>query len=230
MPPLSWPSPFLALAGCSSDDASEGDGASSAPEAASDTASEMAAPTSATAAPSATESAGSAGRRRGSRWTRQGNHVQADQFFDDSASTEVPDNTPSLNRAIQARAALRRGNALKAFQILHSFVEELLDNDTMSGTGLTAIEFINMMVEVDRLPDAARILGYVESTGLLDVEAAAFRTLVAGAASRIATDGAKSLAREQAIGRGLDDRQALAYIRDVLDRLLDNGQRVGPDI
>jgi len=77
-----------------------------------------------------------------------------------------------------------------------------------------------MMAAVDRLPDAARVLGYLTTTG--DFGALAVRTLVADAAGKIAAS-----APEQPIGQQLDARQALAYMRDVLDELAGGRQLTG---
>lgn len=151
--------------------------------------------------------------------TFQGNHQVADQFFEEAVDVDIPDHTNSLNKPIEARAALRRGNQTEAFQLLHSFVDELLDNDNMSGAGFACIEFINTMAAVNRLHEAARMLGHLEATGMLNVEPAAFKTLVADTAARIAADTTQALDSEQAIGRDLDQHQALGFMSDVLGRL-----------
>ena len=103
--------------------------------------------------------------------------------------------------------------------MLRSYVEELLDNDNMYVGRFACGEFVRMMVKVDHAPEAARILGFLESTGSPD--AANLRSLVAGDARRIEAGGDDTIDHERSIGRSLDDRQALSFIRDVLDRLLD---------
>jgi hypothetical protein len=70
-----------------------------------------------------------------------------------------------------------------------------------------------MMAAIDRLPDAARVLGYLTTTG--DFGALAVRTLLADAASTIAA----TPDLEGPPGQQLDARQALVYMRDVLDEL-----------
>lgn len=79
-----------------------------------------------------------------------------------------------------------------------------------------------MMASLDRLHDAARVLGYLATAG--DFGALAARTLVADAAGRIAT-AEPAPGSEQPPGHQLDARQGLEYMRDVLDELAD-AQRV----
>ena len=95
----------------------------------------------------------------------------------------------------------------------------------MSGTDLVCIEFINMMTTINRLPDAARILGLLDTTGLPPVEAL---LLGADAADKVASNPTATAAREEAAERRLDERHALNYIRDVLDELLDQQAVVRP--
>ena len=117
----------------------------------------------------------------------------------------------------RSAGALRRGDRSRAFEILRSYIDELLDNDNMYVGKFACIEFVRMMVKVDRRPEAARILGFLESTGSLDVSGLSSR--VAGDAERTAADAEHDTDHERAIGRDLDDRRALIFIRDVLDRL-----------
>jgi hypothetical protein len=83
------------------------------------------------------------------------------------------------------------------------------------------VEFVKMMVKVDCLPEAARILGFLESTGSLEVST--LRSLVVGTTGGFDVDGD----HERRIGGDLDNRHALTFMRDVLDRLLDGGCRLG---
>ena len=154
----------------------------------------------------------------------QGRHHEASQFYEDAAGVDVPDRTHTLKNPLAARAALRRGDRLQAFEIFRSYIDELLVNDNMYIGKFACVEFIRMMVKVDRLPEAARILGFLESTGSLDVPA--LRSLVADDAGGIAVDSERATDHERTIGRDLDDRHALTYMRDVLDRLVDRWQVV----
>ena len=149
----------------------------------------------------------------------QGTRDRAEQLFDDAIDVEVPQRTHSPNKAIEAGAVFRRGDRTRAFRILRTHVDELLDDDNMQAACVTTVEFVNMTATVDRLPDAARMLGFLETTGLLD--APAWRTLVEEAESKIAADVHPHLAREQASGRNIGHRQALEYMREVLRQLAD---------
>ena len=128
-----------------------------------------------------------------------------------------------MKNPLEARAALRRGDRLRAFEMLRSYIDELLDNDNVYIGKFACIEFVSMMVKVDRPPEAARILGFLESTGALDVSA--LRSLVADDAGTIGGRLQHDTDRQHTAGRHLDDRRALIFMRDVLDRLVDGEQR-----
>ena len=82
----------------------------------------------------------------------QGKPDLADRFFDEAISVDVPDRTVSVNKPIEARAAFRRGNRSAAFRILRAYVHELLETDYPDLAANAAVEFINMMAIIDRLP------------------------------------------------------------------------------
>jgi predicted ATPase/DNA-binding SARP family transcriptional activator len=147
----------------------------------------------------------------------QGDPAQADRYFAESASVDVPDRTLSANKTIEARAAFRRGQRTQAFRILRSYINDLLETDNVVAASVVGIEFINLMVAIDRLPDAARMLAYLKAAN--DFGALASRTLVADAANKIAAGTALASDPEQAPEQQLDDRQALVYMRDVLAEL-----------
>lgn len=147
----------------------------------------------------------------------QGKPDLADRFFDEAFSIEVPERTVSVNKPIEARAASRRGNRSAAFRILRAYVDELLDNDYPDLATNAAVEFVNMMVSIDRLPAAARVLDYLEDAG--DFGALAARTLVADAAARISANAERIPDRDRSPEPRFDARHALTYMRDVLDEL-----------
>jgi len=144
----------------------------------------------------------------------QGETEAAEQLFDDAASIDVPDRTSSVNEPAQARAAFRRGHQSRAFRILRSHVIELLETDYTDLAKNAAIEFINMMAALDRLPEAARILGYLAGAG--DFGTVAVRALVADAGNKIAVSAKQSPDKFETSGHELDARQALEYMRDKL--------------
>ena len=98
----------------------------------------------------------------------QGRHHDGERYYEGAAGVDVPDRTHTLKNPLQARAAFRRGDRPQAFELLRSYVEELLDNDNMYVGRFACGEFIRMMVKVDRVPEAARILGFLESTDSRD--------------------------------------------------------------
>jgi hypothetical protein len=151
----------------------------------------------------------------------QGRHHDERQYYEDAAGVDVPDRTHTLKNPLEARAALRRGDRSRAFEMLSSYIDELLDNDNIFVGKFACGEFVRMMVKVDRRPEAARILGFLETTGSPDVSA--LRSRFAGGDGGIVAD----FEHERTIGRDLDDRRALIFMRDVLDRLVDDKQVVG---
>ena len=73
-----------------------------------------------------------------------------------------------------------------------------------------------MMAAVDRLPEAARITGYLASAG--DFGTVAVRALVADAGDKIAVSAKQFPDQFETSGHELDARQALEYMRDKLGR------------
>jgi len=147
----------------------------------------------------------------------QGKPDFADRFFDEAISIDVPDRTVSVNKPIEARAAFRRGNRSAAFRILRAYVHELLETDYPDLAANAAVEFINMMAIIDRLPAAARVLDYLRGAG--DFGALATRTLVAEAAAQVAANADRIPDQDRSPEPRLDARYALRYMRDVLDAL-----------
>ena len=141
----------------------------------------------------------------------------ADRFFDEAISIDVPDRTVSVNKPIEARAAFRRGNRSAAFRILRAYVHELLETDYPDLAANAAVEFINEMAIIDRLPAAARVLDYLRTAG--DFGALATRTLVTEAAAQVAANADRIPDQDRSPEPRLDARHALRYMRDVLDAL-----------
>lgn len=137
----------------------------------------------------------------------QGRQDRAEQLFDEAVGVEVPAGTHSPNKTVEARAVFRRGDRVRAFAILRSHVDDLLNTGNVHGAWVASIEFVAMMATVGRLADAARILCYLDATGLLNKPV--WETQVAEARGRIA--GAVP-------DPDLDDRQALEYMRRTLDQ------------
>ena len=155
----------------------------------------------------------------------QGKPDLADKYFEEAISVEVPERTVSVNKPIEAQAAFRRGNRTTAFRILRAYVDELLETDYPDLAANAAVEFITMMVAIERLSAASRVLDYLRAAG--DFGALAARTLVADAVARIAAGSPGGRAGRPTDGESpepqLDARHALTYMRDVLDDQLNRG-------
>ena len=134
---------------------------------------------------------------------------RADRLFTEAAAVQVPERTQSPGRSIEARTAFGRGQRSRAFRILSSYIDELIGTGNMQAICVTCVEFINMMVQAGRLQDAALMLRHLDKT------APYWAPQVAEARSAIA---AARLAPDQEQG-GLDDHQALEYMRRLLNQL-----------
>jgi tetratricopeptide (TPR) repeat protein len=147
----------------------------------------------------------------------QGRHSQAERYFDEAASIDLPEGALSANKIVEARAAFRRGRRTQAFEILHSFIDEQFETDNMAAASVVCVEFINMMAAIDRRAEAAHMLSYLAAAN--DFGALASRTLVAEAASKIAESPGHATDEARTPTPRIDDRQALTYMREVLDHL-----------
>jgi hypothetical protein len=144
-----------------------------------------------------------------------GDRARANQLFDEAADVAVPDRTHVSTPPIEAAAAFRRGDRVTAFELLRSHALALLEVDDLHETSSIAVAFVDMMGRLELVTEAARILGFLETTGVL--ETALFRTDVAGVVALVAVE---DLDHERSLGREFDHRHALMFISDVLDRLI----------
>ena len=98
-----------------------------------------------------------------------------------------------------------------------SYIDEQFETDNVVVASVVCIEFINMMAAIDRdrrgCPHA-RYLAAANEFGAL-----ASRTLVAEAADKIAAAVRQGSEPTAESARHIDDRAALAYMRDVLVEL-----------
>lgn len=155
-------------------------------------------------------------------------HVLAESLYDESLAVPVPPRTNSPNEVLRARTAFRSGDRVRAFTVLRSYVEELLDVRNLSGAGLISLEFVNMMVASEHLDEAARILGYLDVTGMLQAEGPGFHQLVTEAAAQVDADPEAAATRRRLATEAVDDEWALTTIRDMLEVLLDRGSTASP--
>ncbi len=150
----------------------------------------------------------------------RGEAERAQALYDEALEIEVPPTTNSPNDVLRARTLFRRGQTRQAYIVLREYTSDLLEMGNLSGSAIVAIEFINMMVAEERLELAATMLGYLDETGLLEVEGPAFRLLVEDASATVDADPAALARRRQASGEGVGDREALSIIRGFLDELI----------
>jgi hypothetical protein len=78
------------------------------------------------------------------------------------------------------------------------------------------VEFVDLMAAAGNLAEAGRIIDHLDATGALD-GTLPYKSMVADAAAEVAAGTATPAA--DAPPRDLDDRGALVYMRDTLDRL-----------
>ncbi|MFI6096035.1 BTAD domain-containing putative transcriptional regulator [Lentzea sp. NPDC051213] len=119
-------------------------------------------------------------------------------FFDEAADVELPPGTLSANKTAAARAAFRKGQKEKAFELLEAHIDELLETGNVVAASVVAVEFI-AVTKADQPDEAARVLGYLQHAN--DFGALAAQRLVSGVTTTAA---------------GMDDREALVYMRRTL--------------
>lgn len=155
----------------------------------------------------------------------QDDHERADRYWDESMNVEVPPRTNSPNEGLSARAAFRQGRRTEAYRILVGYIDELMEVSNLAGVVMVGIEFVNMMTTVDRLEDAALILGHFDSTGLLESEGPGFNTLIAEAVETVSADPDARAVRADAAARTLDEHDALTAMRRALTDLVGDEPR-----
>ena len=144
----------------------------------------------------------------------QGRSDEADDWFDQALDVPVPPRTHTPSLAHRAGRTFRRGDRRQAYRILRAHITTILDTDNMQAGLLAAIEYVNMMTDADRLPQAARVVRHLATTGLLDSEH--WRQLVAPAAlDATSTDDHDGPTSEPEP----DGRQMLTWIAKDLDDL-----------
>lgn len=119
-------------------------------------------------------------------------------FFDEAADAELPPGTLSANKTAEARRAFRRGDHGKAFELLTAHIDELLETGNVVAASVVAVEFI-AITKASMREEAARVLGYLKHAN--DFGALAAERLVSGLTTT---------------APGMDDREALLYMRAVL--------------
>ncbi len=142
----------------------------------------------------------------------QEDRARADRYFDEGVGVEVPPRTHTPAEPLKAGAAFRRGDHARGFRTLRDHLDEILLTDNMQAGMMDCIEFVRMMTAIGRLDEAAVVLGHLRTGHLLD--GPGWRLLVAEPATALAEHPAPQ------DHRVTDDRTALGFMRDVLDRLV----------
>lgn len=142
----------------------------------------------------------------------RGDLRRSEQLFEAAVSVAVPPRTHSPNRPIKARIAWRHGERTRAVALLRAHVDELLATGNMQSASLVALELVTILTADGRAAEAARMLGYLQATHLLD--APGFAALVADPAAALTGD--PMLDPDLAAGRDLDDHAALTEMRTLL--------------
>ncbi len=150
-----------------------------------------------------------------------GDHERADRLADNAAEVATPEGTLPVSGPMEARCALRRGDRRGAVLILRDHLEMIADTDVPGVVRLACMPFIEVMVDVDQLHDAAPVLRFLETSGTFG--SLTLRALDAETATKIAAadpdPGATSTATFT--GAVADSQMVIAHMADVLDRLID---------
>lgn len=147
----------------------------------------------------------------------QGRHDEAHRFLDEASRMDLPDRTMALNKPIEARAAVKRGDHARGFEILRTHVAELIETDNLVIGTLACSEFVNLMVEVGRIRDASLIIGFVEMNNVFSE--IVIQTYV-GDAMADRGEGSNSVSQEdRQRGSTLAPRDALAHIVEALSKI-----------
>lgn len=149
----------------------------------------------------------------------RGDVVRAELLYDQIASMPLPPRTNSPNEGLGARRMFQAGDHRGAFTGLRDHIRDLLEANNLSGAGTIGIEFVNMMIAIERLDHGAMVLGYFQSNGLLDVEGPGFHVLLRDAIATVAADADAAQRRADSAARDLGPRDVMAEMAGVLDEL-----------
>jgi len=150
----------------------------------------------------------------------RGHDEHTETLYLAATSVDVPPPTNSPNETLAARQAFNDGYPERAFSILRSYVDELLDVGNHSGVVLVSLEFVNMTSSLDQMEATATIVGHLRSGGFLSDPTTGLAALIADAAQRVDNNPTTRAVAEQAESQDLDQRDTLRVVRDALDELI----------
>ncbi len=113
----------------------------------------------------------------------RGNVDDARERFLAAAEVAIPPGTYAATRPAEVEALFAAGDHDRARSLLLEHIDDVLAMGTVDVARLVAVAFVNVMVGMDRLEDAAPALAYLDSLG--DFGQLARTILVAEAAARI---------------------------------------------
>lgn len=122
-------------------------------------------------------------------------------------------------------AALALEPRRRAFGILRDHASDLRERRDLYEARLLCVEVVNLLVTEDRTADAARLLGYLEESGLLANPA--FAAIVRDSTDLIERTVADHT-RLRAAGRRLDDAAALDLVHGIAGELAQARPEVAP--
>lgn len=152
-----------------------------------------------------------------------GDDDATERYWAEVADVVVPPRTNSPIETLAARNEYRNGRPREAARILDRYMDDLVEDDNMSGVGMVGIEYVNMMTGLGDLDAAAEVLGHFDTTGLLDVEGPGFRVLIQDAVDAVAADEVASATRARVAARGdMDERAVIVVMRAGIAALLES--------
>ncbi len=144
----------------------------------------------------------------------------AHQVYDEVLAIPVPPQTNSANAVLEARAVFRRGERRRAYGLLRRFIDDELAVGNMSSAGLISLEFVNQAVATGRMEDAALLLGYLDQSGILDVDGRGFKLLISESVAAVDADAVASAVRASVREIEATAEWALDTIRGLLEDLI----------
>lgn len=144
----------------------------------------------------------------------------AQQVYDEVLAIPVPPQTNSANAVLEARAVFRSGDHVRSYELLRRFIDEELAVGNLGAAGLVSLEFINQAVATGRMEQAALLLGYLDQSGMLDVDGRGFKLLISESMAAVEADPVASTVRASVREVVATAQWALATIRGLLEELL----------
>ena len=150
----------------------------------------------------------------------RGDDEYAERLYLAATSVDIPPRTNTPNETLAARQAFNEGQPERAFAILHTYVEELLDAGNHSGVLLVGIELANMTDALDLSEPTATIVGHLRSGGFLRDPHSGLAVLIADAARRVDSDATTRAIAGAAESRDLGPGDTLRAIQTILGDLI----------